>query len=118
MIFVFPFVALAVLTFVAAWAWWFMAARPQRWAQWVDRENDFWRERGWISAGASEKLKRWEKGTALRLTAAITAFIGALGVLLTLLVLIKAERIQHQRLRLPVNPALRIKPKQPKLGNH
>jgi hypothetical protein len=113
MIFIVPVLVLAALTLVAGWAWWCMTRRPERWARWVDRENDFWRDRGLISTGLAERMKRWEKGRALKLIVAFTMCIGAIGVVLTMLVLAKALRVEHQKLRLPYNPALHLKPVKP-----
>lgn len=106
--------ALSALTMVAFAGWWLMVRQPQQWASWVDRENDFWRGKGLITTALAEKLKRWEKGRAIKLLAAVTTFIGAIGLSLTLAVLVKAVSLQHQKLRMPYNPALLSKPpKQP-----
>ncbi len=113
MIFLLPVGLLLALTAVACWAWWCMARRPEKWARWVDRENNFWRDRGLISKSLADKMKRWEKGAALKLIAAGTACLGAIGVVLTTLVLIKAISVQHQKIRLPYNPALHVRPATP-----
>jgi hypothetical protein len=107
--FLVPVLFLAGLTLFGAAAWWLMTRRPMRWARWVDRENDFWRDRGWISPALAERMQRWEKGTAIKLLAAGTAIIGAIGLVITLVVLMKAISIQHHKLRMPFNPALQRK---------
>ena len=107
--FVLPVMALAALTFFGALAWWLMARRPEQWARWVDQENDFWRERGWVSARLAERMKQWEKGRTLKLLAAATAIIAAIGLALTLAVLLKVVAIQHQKIRMPYNPFLQQK---------
>lgn len=108
---------LAALTFMAVAGWFFMARRPAQWAVWVDRENDFWRSKGLLSAVFAEKLKRWEKSKTLSILAGITALIGLVGFSLTLMVWIKAIALQHQRIRMPYNPALHLKPKPPAQTN-
>jgi hypothetical protein len=108
--FVVPVVMLAGVTLVGALGWWLMVRRPERWARWVDRENDFWRDRGLVSASVAERMKRLEKGTGLKLLAAATAIIGAIGLALTLAVLVKVISIQHHKLRMPYNLALQQKP--------
>jgi uncharacterized oligopeptide transporter (OPT) family protein len=113
MIFVLPVMMFAGLTLVAAWAWWCMARRPERWALWVDRENDFWRERGLISRSLAEKMKRWEKGWPLKWMAVVATCLGAIGVVFTTVILVKALMIEHQRIRMPYNPALHQKPFSP-----
>jgi hypothetical protein len=110
MIYFLPVGLLMMFTAVAGWAWWCMARRPEKWARWVDRENDFWRDRGLVSKSLADKMKRWEKGAALKLIAAGTTCLGGIGVMLTTLVLIKAISVQHQKIRLPYNPALHVRP--------
>jgi hypothetical protein len=107
--FVLPALLLAGLTLSGATAWWLMARRPELWARWVDRENDFWRERGRVSPALAERMKRWEKGPVLRFLAAGSAIIGAIGLALTLAVLLKVMAIQHQKIRMPYNPFLQQK---------
>ncbi|HWF18361.1 MAG TPA: hypothetical protein VG754_03805 [Verrucomicrobiae bacterium] len=100
---------LAALTFAAFASWFLMARRPQQWAAWVERENDFWRDKGLISARLTEKLKRWEKGKSLKILAGVTGFIGIVGLCLTLSVWVKVIFLRHQKLRGPYNPALHLK---------
>jgi len=104
---------LAVLTFAAFGCWFLMARRPQQWAAWVERENDFWRAKGLLPATFAEKLKGWEKGRTLRLLAGITTCIGLIGLALTLVVWMKAVVLRHQRIRMPYNPALQVRPARP-----
>lgn len=107
--FVLPVLLFACGTLILALVWWLMARRPEQWARWVERENNFWRDRGWISPATAEKMKRWETGAALKLFAAGTAIIGAVGLALTLAVLLQAASIEHQKIRMPYNPALQPK---------
>src|SRR3954468_16869807 len=108
--FVVPVVVLAGLTLVAGSAWWFMARRPARWAAWVDGENDFWQARGIVSASLAERMKRWEKGRLLRWMAAGTTVIGVIGLGITMSVLVKVVALEHQRVRMPFNPMLQMRP--------
>jgi hypothetical protein len=111
--------ALAVLTLLAAAGWWLMTWRPRQWALWVERENDFWRSKGLISASGVEKLKRWEKGRALKWLAGLTALMGVVGISLTLSVLARQASLEHQKPRMPYDPALMPRPAgQPKLYSH
>jgi len=105
-IFVIPVAAFAVLTLSAAWAWWFMAKRVEKWGEIVARENDFWREKGLISVNTAKKLKQWETGRGMKILAGITTVLGVIGMALTLTVLVKAIRLEHQKLRMPYYPAL------------
>lgn len=107
---------LAALTFAAFAGWFLMARRPRQWAEWVERENDFWRGKGFISAEFADHLKRWEKGRTLRFLAAITTCIGLIGFALSLTVWIKMVNLQHQKPRMPYNPALHWNPPQPAPG--
>ena len=104
---------LGALTALALTGWWLMTRRPQRWTLWVERENNFWRDKGVISSAFSEKLKSWETGRPLRILVGLTAMIGLIGILLTLVVLGKAMSLEHRKLRLPYNPALQVKPANP-----
>ncbi len=45
----------------------FMISRPATWSALVDRENDFWVRRGWLSRGFVDKIKVLEKGPTLKL---------------------------------------------------
>jgi hypothetical protein len=101
-----PAAAFEALTLISAWAWWCMAREPKRWAQWVDRENDFWRDKRLISPALAERLKRWEKSRALKRLAAATTCAGAIGVVLTLSVMFKAASLENRRPGMLYNPAL------------
>lgn len=105
--------ALAALTLVSFAGWWLMARRPQQWALWVERENNFWRDKGLLSPALTEKLKRWETGKFFKTLAAATTLIGLIGMTLTVTVLIKGFALQHQKLRMPSNPVLWKKPVKP-----
>jgi hypothetical protein len=106
MIFIIPVVAFAAVTLAAGCAWWFMTKRAEKWCQFVTQENDFWREKGLISSLTAERLKRWEKGGGMKVLAVVVMFFGLIGLTLTLTALIKAERVEHQKLRMPYDPVL------------
>jgi hypothetical protein len=111
--------ALAVLTVLAAAGWWLMTWRPRQWALWVERENDFWRSKGLISANGVEKLKRLEKGRELKWLAGLTAAVGVVGLSLTLSVLGRQASLEHQKPRMPYDPVLMPRPaSQPKPQPH
>lgn len=97
---------LAALTLAAFAGWFIMAHRPQQWSAWVERENDFWRDKGVISFAWAERLKRWEKGRMLKFLAGVTTCIGVIGLLFMLAVWMKVVSLHHQKLRMPYNPAL------------
>ena len=104
-----PVAGCEVLTAVAGWAWWCMTWDAKRWASWVDRENNFWRDKGLISASLAERLKRFEKGRVLKWLAGGTALAGLVGVALAMSVLYKEGQLENRPLRLPYNPALQRK---------
>jgi hypothetical protein len=112
--FLLPVLAAAAVTAIAGIVWWLMARRPIQWAAYVDRENDFWREKGFISATFAKRLKRWEKGAVLKWLAALTTVAAAVGLAITLTVLIRVELLEHHRLRMPYNPVLHRAPAHPK----
>jgi hypothetical protein len=45
----------------------FVIGRPKVWAAWIDKENDYWVARGRFSPGFAEKIKKLEKGLAMKL---------------------------------------------------
>ena len=46
--------------------------RPaQSWASWIDKENDYWVARGGFSGSFAEKIKKVEKGAAIKITVKI-----------------------------------------------
>ena len=53
----------------------FITAQPATWGSLVDRENDFWVRRGWLSPALAEKIKSLEKGFVLKLILAALALI-------------------------------------------
>ena len=108
--FVVPVLAMAALTALSAGAWWLMSQRPERWASWVNRENDFWRENGLLSPAGAERWKQFAQGRALKSLIALTALAAALGLIVTTTTLVKVLAIEHQKLRQPYNPALVVKP--------
>ncbi len=70
---------LGVLTLFALVVLWLMVARPATWGRFVDKENDFWVNKGLISASASAWFRRFEKGAGQKLLVALAASLGALG---------------------------------------
>ncbi len=65
--------------FVCLWMW-FMLKRPQQWAAWVDKENDFWVRIGLCSKAFAERSKHWEKGLPLKSLVGIISVIGTSSV--------------------------------------
>ncbi len=45
----------------------FLVFFPKRWAALVDKENNYWVEKGMISASRAEQVKRLEKGFAVKM---------------------------------------------------
>jgi len=87
--------ALAILTaFLAVW-FWFICRRPDRWASWVDRENDFWVRKGIISASFSQEFRRLEKGIVLKLLVGGGALIGTLEVFILGFLLLRIAVLKH-----------------------
>ena len=65
---------------VACFIWlWFIVARPARWSQLVDKENDFWVGKGLVSASASAWFRRFEKGPGQKLLVGLVGLLGATG---------------------------------------
>ena len=60
---------------------WFMLKRPEKWALWVDKENDFWVRKGLVSAAFAEQCKRREKGLPQKLAVGAVAFLGSSGLI-------------------------------------
>ena len=67
----------ALVAVVALALFWFISARPEQWSRLVDKENDFWVGKGFVSASASEWFRRFEKGRGQKY---LIALIGVLGV--------------------------------------
>jgi hypothetical protein len=73
------YIWLGVLVLITAFEYiwlWFIITRPEKWAVWVDRENDFWVRKGIISAPFAERMKRREKGLPQKLLVGTGAFLG------------------------------------------
>jgi len=68
------FAMVAVISLVLLW---FTIARPDQWSRMVDKENDFWVGKGFVSASASEWFRRFEKGRGQKV---LIGLIGLLGV--------------------------------------
>jgi hypothetical protein len=107
--FVLPVVLTTSLLLLMASLFWFSVRRPARWAALVDRENNFWRQRGLISASLSERFKSWEKGWPMKLITAAAVIASAMAVYVTVMVLCKAIALEHRRIPMPFNPAIHIK---------
>ncbi len=74
-----------VIIVLATASWlllWFMIARPKLWARLVDKENDFWVNKGIISATFSERCRSLEKGLCLKILIGSGAVLGTFGFLL------------------------------------
>ncbi|HEX4341995.1 MAG TPA: hypothetical protein VH255_01305 [Verrucomicrobiae bacterium] len=98
------------LLVLMAWLFWFSVNRPARWGAIVDRENNFWRDRGIISAALAERFKAWEKGWPMKSITAAAVVASAIAVCMTTMVLCKAIALENRRIPMPYNPALHIKP--------
>jgi hypothetical protein len=75
----------------------FVVVRPAGWASIVDRENNFWVRRGWISSQLAEKFKALEKGFTMRVV------LGALFLmsLAVVCVLLRVPSEPHFKVMLP-----------------
>jgi hypothetical protein len=101
---------LVVLTlFCCLWLW-FMIRRPEWWSAIVDRENDFWRGKGIISAAFAERMKRLEKGRMAKIIIGGTAVLGAIGLAVLIALTMIAESHQDRKIRFPLNPPVQQKP--------
>ncbi len=69
---------LAVVT--VAWLW-FIVTQPAKWAQLVDKENDYWVEKGFVSVAASQWFRRFEKGLGQKLLIALVALLSGGGLI-------------------------------------
>jgi len=79
---IFILIGILVLLTVFGYAWlWFMIRRAEKWAIWVDRENDFWVRKSLVSVCFSERMKRIEKGPALKILVGTGALIGTGGLI-------------------------------------
>ena len=66
----------ALLTvFELIWLW-FIIKRPEKWAAWVDKENDFWVRKGIFSVPFAKWMKRIEKGMPQKLLVGTGALLG------------------------------------------
>jgi len=74
-IFVLTGVLIVLTVFTYIWLW-FLIQRPQKWASFVDRENDFLVRKGFISATFADRMKRHEKGLTQKLIVGGDAFLG------------------------------------------
>lgn len=45
----------------------FIITRPKVWASWIDKENNYWVARGRFSSGFADKIKKIEKGAAMKI---------------------------------------------------
>jgi hypothetical protein len=73
-----------VLLTVFGYIWlWFIIRRPEKWAVWVDRENDFWVHRGIVSVSFAERMKRIEKGLPQKILVGTVAVLGTGGLIYT-----------------------------------
>lgn len=69
---------------LTAFCWlllWYLIARPVEWSRLVDKENDFWVNRGIVSASFSDRFRRFEKGIGLKVLVGIGAILGTVGFL-------------------------------------
>jgi hypothetical protein len=101
---------LVVLTlFCCLWLW-VMIRHPEWWARLVDRENDFWRGRGIISASFAERMKRLEKGRLAKILIGGTAILGMVGLAVLIVLTVRVQMQQDRKMRFPLNPPVQQKP--------
>jgi uncharacterized membrane protein len=76
----------AVVSVVALALLWFTIVRPAQWSRMVDKENDFWVGKGFISASTSEWFRRFEKGRGQKVLIGLIGLLGIVGfICMTLL---------------------------------
>jgi hypothetical protein len=76
----------------------FIVARPGVWASWIEKENNYWVARGRFSSEFAEKIKRLEKGPAMKL------LLGANVVLSILVICLLFHIVAHRPLRVMMPP--------------
>jgi hypothetical protein len=81
---------LVLTAFFYLWLW-FVLQRPEKWAAWVDRENDCWVRKGLISDTVAEAMKRVEKGRPLKVVLGAGALLGTGGLILAVYFLAKLD---------------------------
>ena|ERR1700722_4589617 len=103
-------------TLVILWSVWgalclaglvFTIVRPAAWASVVDRENDFWVRRGWLSAAFAEKIKSLEKGIIARL------FLGAMTLISMVVVCALLHAPPQRRFKAMLPPVAPVPRRQP-----
>jgi hypothetical protein len=77
-----PYICLGMLGVVAlvslVWLW-FILARPSRWSELVDKENDFWVGKGVLPSAMADWIRRFEKGPAQKFFVGLVGLISAVG---------------------------------------
>jgi|ERR1035437_7091600 hypothetical protein len=74
------FLCFGMITLVTllAYAWlWFLVKRPDQWARWVEKENQFWIRTGIVSVAIGERNLRCQKGLPMK------AIVGTAALLAT-----------------------------------
>ena len=93
------FIYLGILVALTAFGYfwlWFILKRPEKWAVWVDLENDFWVRHGIISPAFAERCRRREKGLPMMLVVGIIPVLGSgclisIAIILARIFLFRAE---------------------------
>jgi hypothetical protein len=104
-----PIALLTVLTAFCVAALGFVLLKPEAWSSLVDKENDFWVAKGWLSKASAEKIKRVEKGLLLKVVLGAAAGISLAVIVLAL------NFASHHPLRAmpPPPPSQRPAPQRP-----
>jgi hypothetical protein len=85
---IFVHLGILVTATAASIVWlWFMIAKPERWSQIVDKENDFWVRKGIVPASFSEWFRRFEKGLRLKILVGSAALLGMGFIIFTCILL-------------------------------
>lgn len=92
----------------------FIILCPKRWAALVDKENNFWVGKGFISAARAEQIKMLEKGMTVKV------MVGLLVALTTFLLFtsIRTQERIHPKRKGPILPTLRLQAQQPNGGTN
>ena len=69
-------IVLVLFTAFECMWFWFIVKRPEKWAAWVDIENDFWVRKGIVSSSFVDRMRRREKGLTLKLLVGAGALLG------------------------------------------
>jgi hypothetical protein len=77
-----PYLCLGLMGAVAIFSvilLWYIVTHPARWAELVDKENDFWVGKGMVPRATAEWFRRFEKGPAQKILVALVGLLAAIG---------------------------------------